>query len=211
MIIQTNKQLRERDSKDHYPTPHELCDAVVKALPAISEYPCVIDPGAGAGVWGDAVVNRWKQASVVGVEVDTVRFSHPSSSYYSWVAEDYLKYEDCFTLSGFDLAIGNPPYGISADGTKDRKLAEKFVRKSWELIREGGYIVFLLRMGFLEGQQRAKSFWPKYPLKDLYVLSRRPSFTNDFRTDATAYSVFVWQKGYVGKTTLDWLQWDYEK
>lgn len=204
-MIMTTKELRPRDKADHYPTPLSLCKAAVAILPDI-EPQHVIDPGAGAGVWGESVKDRWNKTRLIGIEMDGKHLPHPS--YAHWDVCNYL--ETDYVPESVDLIIGNPPYGVSADGSKDRKLAEKFVRKSWEYLKPDGYMVFLLRMGFLEGQSRAKHFWPMYPLKDMYVLSRRPSFTGNQRTDATSYGLFVWQKGFQGYTALKWLIWDYD-
>lgn len=204
-IIQTVKELRPRDKADHYPTPIELCRASINILPDIDPR-LVLDPGAGAGVWGQAVKERWSKPDVVGVEMDS---KHIWNDYYHyWYVQNYLETE--FKLESFDLIVGNPPYGVNADGKKDRKLAEKFVRKSWEYLKPDGYMVFLLRMGFRAGQKRAKNFWPNYVLKDFYVLGRRPSFTGNQRTDATEYSIYVWQKGYNGPTYMKDLFWDYD-
>lgn len=208
MIIQSSKQLRPRDEKDHYPTPRELCNAAINMIPEGEpyQYLTVLDPGAGAGVWGEAVMQRWGYADVYGVEMDSTREWH--SDYSRWDVCDFLSLD--YRPEFFDLVVGNPPYGRSADGKKDRKLAEKFVRKSFELVKPDGYIVFLLRLAFLEGQHRIANFWPDYPLKTIYVLSRRPSFTGDQRTDETAYGLFVWQKNYHGPTYQEFLVWDYE-
>lgn len=211
-IIQTTKELRPREETDHYPTPIELCYASVGILPEIFEPKRVIDPGAGQGPWGYAVRQRYSEANILGIEMDTTKWCPDKylwqREYNQWSSADYLGlFAERFTYA--DLIIGNPPYGRNADGSKDRNLAEKFVKRSYELLRTEGYLVFLLRLGFLEGQRRAKTFWPKYPLKDLYVLSRRPSFTGDQRTDATSYGLYVWQKGYEGPTYLKRLVWDY--
>lgn len=205
-MIMTTKELRPRDTADHYPTPIELCRASIAVLPEINPVH-VLDPGAGAGVWGEAVKQRWSGAVLTGVEMDAVKHL-PHPEYMTWDVNNYLDTD--YKHDYFDLIVGNPPYGVNADGTKDRKLAEKFVRKSWDYLKPDGYMIFLLRMGFRAGQNRAKHFWPKYNLKDFYVLGRRPSFTGNQRTDATEYSIYVWQKGYNGPTYLKDLFWDYD-
>lgn len=207
-IIQTNKELRLRDEADHYPTPYELVRAALGTIPQITEVgPLhILDPGAGTGVWGDELKKLCPDSCIIGVEMDVKHLPNPN--YAHWDVCNFL--ETDYKPESVDLIVGNPPYGRNADGRKDRKLAEKFVQKSWEYLKPHGYMVFLLRMGFLEGQSRAKDFWPNYPLKTLYVLSRRPSFTKDFRTDATTYGLFIWQKAYRGPCYLDWLKWNYE-
>lgn len=205
VIIQTNKELRPRDKADHYPTPIELCRASIAILPEFNPVQ-VLDPGAGAGVWGEAVKQRWDNTIITGVEMDSKHVI--PLAYATWDVSNFL--ETDYKKDYFDLIIGNPPYGVNADGKRDRKLAEKFVRKSWEYLKPDGYMILLLRMGFRAGQKRAKNFWPNYILKDFYVLGRRPSFTGNQRTDATEYSIYVWQKGYNGPTYMKDLFWDYD-
>ena len=64
--------------------------------------------------------------------------------------------------------LTNPPF----------KLAEKFVEKSFELINEGNYVVFFLKVQFLESKSRKKMF-EKYPLKYLIVNSERQQCAKD--------------------------------
>jgi len=73
-----------------------------------------------------------------------------------------------------------------------------------------GHIFFLLRLAMLESQRRARGLWQEHRPKKVYVLGRRPSFTGNGKTDATAYALYLWQKGWQGETTLDWLMWDYD-
>ena len=82
----------------------------------------------------------------------------------------------------FDIIIGNPPYSE----------AQEFIEHSFELLKENGILIFLLRTNFLASKKRFE-FWKMYPLSKLYVLSKRPSFTGK-GTDATSYSWFIWDK-----------------
>lgn len=83
----------------------------------------------------------------------------------------------------YDVIIGNPPYSK----------AKEFIEKCLELTGDNGMVIMLLRTAFLESKSRYE-FWQKNPLSELYVLSKRPSFTGK-GTDATSYSWFVWRKG----------------
>ena len=49
----------------------------------------------------------------------------------------------------------------------------------------------LLRTAFLESQKRY-DFWQQHPVNKLYVLSKRPSFLQNGKSDATSYSWFIW-------------------
>lgn len=196
MIITTDKQMRPRDQHDFYPTPLAVASAALELIPQTNQYR-VLDPGAGTGVWGQAAHKRYPNAWIAGVELRNVL---PNGYYTCWYQErDYL--DPLLMLPQFDLIIGNPPY----------KHAEAFIRRSFEVLNDGGCILFLLRLAFLEGQARARGLYREFPLKEVHVLSARPSFIPEGekagRTDATAYAIFIWEKGWTGDTRLAHLDW----
>ena len=191
-IITTDKPLRARDPFDFYPTPVEVCEAALALVPFVPR--SVLDPGAGAGPWGRAAHTRWPTAWIDGYELREV--SHPYG-YTAWhCGNDFL---DATVGGGYALVMGNPPY----------KLAEAFVRKGLAALRPGGWLVFLLRLAFLEGQERDEGLWAEFPARRVDVLAKRPSFTADRKTDATAYAMFCWERGYCGVPTLHRLRWQY--
>jgi len=193
-IIMTGKQLRPRDPLDHYPTPVELCRAAVATLPD-HPAPLVLDPGSGTGVWGRAVRERYIFSRIHGSEIDGSLTG--TKDYDAWFTGDYLTQP----LQGdYDLIVGNPPY----------KFAKQFVERSLDLLRWDGMLLFLLRLAFMEAQSR-HHWWTEHRPSCVSVLSRRPSFTGDRKTDATAYAIYTWPKDYQGKTELNWLWWDYEE
>ena len=97
------------------------------------------------------------------------------------------------TIARYDLIIGNPPFS----------LAEEFVRKSLSLLTPFGEIVFLLRMSFMEGHDRAGRLFKEFPPYMVHVAGRVP-YTHVNRTDDTAYAVFHWANSYAGSTSLSW-------
>lgn len=80
-----------------------------------------------------------------------------------------------------DIIITNPPYS----------LALEFLEKS---LSEAKTVIYLLRLNFLGSQKRHK-FWSLNPPTHLFVLSKRPSFTEDGNTDSTEYAWFCWDRG----------------
>ena len=84
-----------------------------------------------------------------------------------------------------DLIILNPPFS----------LALEFIEKSLEL-SPNGTVAVLLRLNWLASKKRIL-FHQKHP-SNVYVLPKRPSFTNDGRTDGTEYSWFVWGPKFKG-------------
>lgn len=228
MIITTDKEMRDRDPFDFYPTPAGLCDSALALVDAPNGNPLVLDPGAGAGPWGQAARRRWPGAHIRGVEVRDVA---APDGYSQWFPQhSYLrlatpvrpsgpfkderaekramaKYEADLWMSQRpvwrssvlnDLIIGNPPY----------ELAEEFVRQSFKILAPGGTIVFLFRLAFLEGQERGVGLWREFPPIRVATCSRRPSFTGNGKTDSTAYACFYWRHGHQGDYAGSWLRWD---
>ena len=202
-VIQTTKKLRKRQSYDYYPSPLPLCVAALQRFRDRTEMAprVILDPGAGAGPWGDAYRRVFGGGWLIGTDLRAVP---PNPSYDAWHTEqDYLAvWADQIlpaNIAGADLIIGNPPYG---DG-----MAEKFVRRSLQLLNPGGYLIFLLRIEFLCSQRRGTGLWQELPPRWIDASSRRPSFTGNGKTDATDYALFTWQQGWRGATIFDWLDW----
>lgn len=79
-----------------------------------------------------------------------------------------------------DCILTNPPYS----------LAQEFVDKA---LGEADVVIMLLRLGFLESMKR-NEWWQENSITSLMVLSQRPSFTEDGKTDGSGYAWFVWDK-----------------
>jgi SAM-dependent methyltransferase len=196
-IAQTDKPLRGRDPLDRYPTPPELCRAALALLTGVPERPYILDVGCGTGAWGQAVRAQWPAAWVEGIDIDPDRLvlAVLSGNYNLLRNQDFA----VWTPNGaLDLVIGNPPY----------RWAEPFVVRALDLLQTGGQLLFLLRLAFLESQGRYQRLYRNglKPVK-VWSLVERPSFTGDGKTDATAYALFLWQKGWRGGCELDWLSW----
>lgn len=92
--------------------------------------------------------------------------------------------------------ITNPPY----------RLAQEFVEHALQCA--SGKVAMLLKLNFLEGQRR-KPFFASTPLRTVYVFSKRISFDKGNvagkGNGLLAYAWFVWEHGYVGKPTIEWI------
>lgn len=171
-----------RNADDNYATP-AWC--VREILPyVLPDRPCtVLDPCCGSGAILDAVTSDAPWSSTMGIEIDLNRFQQVRSKYerkdlsFQIMHSDALN-ESCVWPSA-DLILTNPPY----------RLALEFLRRALD---EDGTVAFLLRLNFL-GSQARREFWRDNAF-DVYVLSRRPSFTGN-GTDATEYAWFVRREG----------------
>ena len=98
--------------------------------------------------------------------------------------------------------VTNPPY----------KYAKEFVLKALELLDDGELCCMFLKLTFLEGKGRYKDLFSKYPPKRVLVFSERVlcAPNGNFieakkQGSAVAYAWFVWEKGYNGNTTIEWI------
>ena len=156
----------------------------------------ILDPGAGDGVWGRAARTRWPQSLIAGVELRAVP---QPAGFNFWYSDDYLRMT---TAPAFDLIIGNPPY----------KLAESFVRQSLANLADGGYLVFLLPLGFLAGKGRFSGLYSDFPPERVAICAGRPSFTGNGKTDAHEYAVFYWRKVVTQRDpVLSWITFENDK
>ena len=97
------------------------------------------------------------------------------------IREDYLEI-NC--PGDFNTIITNPPFA----------LAREIIEKAMNDINDGGFVIMLLRLNFLEGKSRF-DFWQKQLPKYIFVHSARLRFTDNDKTASVAYAHYVWQKG----------------
>jgi len=195
--IYTTKKLPKRAKLDTYITPKELALASLKNLTQHPWPPQVLDPGAGTGVWGWAVRQRYPKAKITGVEIRKVKAPHP---YNTWVNQDFMTwYGKSKTIPRFDLIVGNPPY----------KQAEDFIRHSFELLDSAGTILFLLPSHFLHSEKRGLNLFSDLTPYRIMTLMQRPNFEGQGTANPNTYVLVEWKgkANYEGITYHDWLNW----
>lgn len=170
----------KRKPYDFYATPVEVVENFLNNynLPKGE----ILEPSAGNGNILKAIHNKvGGQYRITALEIREEEFKNLNKLADNVIiSEDFLEYD--FREKKFDVIIGNPPYSS----------AKEFIEKCFELQSDKGVVIMLLRTAFLESKSRYE-FWQQHPLSELYVLSKRPSFTGK-GTDATSYSWFVWDK-----------------
>lgn len=97
--------------------------------------------------------------------------------------------------NGFEIFTGN--------------CALPFIKHSLELLRDGESCYFLLRLSFLEGQKR-QAFFEKQNPEVVAVFGKRITCNRNgsepmSNSGAVAFAWFKWTKGYIGKTTVEWI------
>lgn len=109
---------------------------------------------------------------------------------------DFLSYQGKYDGD----IVTNPPY----------ILAKEFVLKALDIVNEGNKVVMFLKLLFLESQNRYEELFKLYPPKKIYVFSKRVrcQINGDFSkkdSSAICYAWYVWEKGYKGLPTIDWI------
>lgn len=196
-IIYSSKELRPRQDRDFYPTPYEFAIEAVRQIPISNYLTTCLDPGCGDGVWSKAVKDVYPFVNTIGIDINPVD-RYILQGVDRFFLRDYLTFES-EDLPEIDLIIGNPPY----------KLAEQFLDKSFELIGNHGYIVFLLRSAFAESKKRYIKYFSAYrnPVYIYQSVSRLNFYPEMKGSGDTAYSLFVWKKNYRDFTEFRWLDW----
>ena len=122
-------------------------------------------------------------------------------SSFDLIDRGYGKVQDFFNIKHSDMDIvTNPPY----------KIALPFLKHALDIIPNGNKVALFLRVLFLEGKERGH-FFKENPPKKIYVASGRLSCAKngDFekyrKSNAQAYAWFVWEKGFKGERTVDWI------
>ena len=90
--------------------------------------------------------------------------------------------------------------------------ATQFVTHALDLAKDGVKVAMFLKIQFLEGKERKKLF-TEYPPKTIYVSSSRLLCAKNREFEkmragggsAVAYAWFVWEKGFTGKPTIEWI------
>ena len=163
-----------RVANDFYATPPWCTRAILRELRSVS-LSTVLDPCAGDGAILRVVREFNPLGLCLGLEIHSVR------AQLAGMSGAEVEIRDSLTAKAWPASsaiVTNPPYS----------LASEFVVRALRE-REGSPVIMLLRLSWLEGQERAP-FHRANP-SDVYVLPRRPSFTGN-GTDSSAYAWFVW-------------------
>lgn len=102
------------------------------------------------------------------------------------------------------------PKGYSILTNPAYKIAKETVLHALELVEDGQFVIMFLKTTFLEGKARYNELFSKHPPKYVYVFVERQICAKggDFenvKSSAVSYSFFVWEKGWNGNTTIEWI------
>lgn len=188
-IREKQAHLWERDDLDWYVEPKECS----RALFYVESFNGPIwDPACGIGRIVEQAVSVGKQA--FGSDVI-------NRSIYCEFTANFLDFE--YNIPRYSNIVMNPPFS----------LAEEFIKKSINIIPNGGKIAAILPLVWLAGFSTKRDWLPESPLRKVFPISPRPSMppgkvvlagekpgngTKDF-------CWLVWQKGYTGRPEVEFL------
>lgn len=181
------KEKKERIKHDAYFTPEALAKKLVSLLPIDSRHH-VLEPHVGGGAFALAIKATGAKLTGSDIQENSLGFKLCDEKIVcNFLHHDYEK--------KFDFVIGNPPFNEALD----------HVVRAFSLVKQGGGVGFLLRLGFFASISRHE-FWQKHPAKKVWVLSERPSFAHG-STDSQEYAFFYWTPGYQGTTEISVIRW----
>lgn len=195
IYIREGTPLPRRRRHELYKTELALVRAAVKEYAFDPAGDPVLDPGAGDGRWGQTVKALYPLAEIHGVE--RRRVLRPEG-FELWASrKDFLSFRP---KTRYGLILGNPPYGPLINGVLQ---AELFIRHAWDLLENGGRLLFLLRLAMQAGIDRYEGLWTTHPPTLVATVSRRPSFGKNRHgrrgTNGTDYGLYLWNKGLDGR------------
>ena len=178
----SNHALEDRQEEDYYATDPKAAELLMEVEPELRNiWECACGEGHLAKVF-----DKYNKLAKATDLIDRGYGDPPL---------DFLK---TYIFYHGDI-VTNPPY----------KFAKEFIEQALCMVEDGRKVCMFLKVTFLEGKAR-KEFFKKYPPKTIYVCSGRiPCAKNgDFEkypSSAIAYAWFVWEKGYQGKPTIEWI------
>ena len=173
-----------RDPRDFYATPQWCVTELYKKLPSMWPEP-TLDPCAGTGALVQASRALGHLSGMHGVEKDA----------------DLLEEAGRFLPLMQGCGLSRPWTGEHILMNPPFRSAQIWVEKGLE---EAESMQALVRLGFLASQARNKMF-EKYPPQTLTVMSCRPSFTVDGKTDRYDYVWVGWARTQVAGAAISWI------
>lgn len=186
----SNYSLTEREKNDFYATSSEAVEKLCK----VETFDGIIwENACGVGSISEVLVkNGYKTFNT-----DIINRGYGKQNQIL----DFLK-EDLERGYSFNI-VTNPPY----------KYAKEFVERGCGYLSEGKKMALLLKLTFLEGQERQKMF-KKYPPERIHVFSKRITCAMNADWDkykesgAVAYGWYVWTYDNLLKKNnpvIDWI------
>lgn len=116
-----------------------------------------LDPAMGGGQFVKAIEQKLRElgysdenihSRVFGLESNTMRVNFTENKYKlvgNYSVADFLNWE---TSMKFDVIVGNPPYQTQVGPSKTEPMWDKFVKQSFEILNDDGYLALIHPSGW---------------------------------------------------------------
>lgn len=196
------QRVEPADSLDDFPTPPWAARAVLRY---VAQH--LSDQRLGDLTAREPCANRGHMLRAMQEHFELV---YASDVHDYGLGLDQLDYLFPEPLLEVDWTMFNPPF----------RLAEEFITRGLATSRKG--VIVIARLSFLEGEDRERELYRgNRPARHLVFAERVPMLKGRLvekgkidpmaakpgtkASTATAYSAFIWVKGYDGPTITDWL------
>ena len=189
----SNHSKQERETMDYYATEPKAIDLLASKFDIPHR---VWECACGGG----SLSQRLKERGHEVISTDII-----DRGYEGFNGEcDFLSRLFHPTIEGDYAIVTNPPY----------KFVTEFVLTALDVLPDGCYLCLFLKTTALESRGRWEKIYkvtpPRYVFQciDRILCAKNAEFEDARRNlgaGAQAYAWFVWQKGYKGSTTLDWI------
>ena len=189
----SNHSKQERETMDYYATEPKAIDLLAAKFDIPHR---VWECACGGG----SLSQRLKERGHEVISTDII-----DRGYEGFNGEcDFLSRLFHPTIEGDYAIVTNPPY----------KFVTEFVLTALDVLPDGCYLCLFLKTTALESRGRWEKIYKTTPPRYVFqcidrILCAKNAEFEDARKNlgagAQAYAWFVWQKGYKGSTTLDWI------
>lgn len=189
----SNHSKQERETMDYYATEPKAIDLLASKFDIPHR---VWECACGGG----SLSQRLKERGHEVISTDII-----DRGYEGFDGEcDFLSRLFHPTIEGDYAIVTNPPY----------KFVTEFVLTALDVLPDGCYLCLFLKTTALESRGRWEKIYKTTPPRYVFqcidrILCAKNAEFEDARKNlgagAQAYAWFVWQKGYKGHTTLDWI------
>ena len=189
----SNHSKQERETMDYYATEPKAIDLLASKFDIPHR---VWECACGGG----SLSERLKERGHEVISTDII-----DRGYEGFNGEcDFLSRLFHPKIEGDYAIVTNPPY----------KFVTEFVLTALDVLPDGCYLCLFLKTTALESRGRWEKIYRQTPPRYVFqcidrILCAKNAEFEDARKNlgagAQAYAWFVWQKGYKGSTTLDWI------
>ena len=189
----SNHSKQERETMDYYATEPKAIDLLASKFDIPHR---VWECACGGG----SLSQRLKERGHEVISTDII-----DRGYEGFNGEcDFLSRLFHPKIEGDYAIVTNPPY----------KFVTEFVLTALDVLPDGCYLCLFLKTTALESRGRWEKIYRQTPPRYVFqcidrILCAKNAEFEDARKNlgagAQAYAWFVWQKGWKGQTTLDWI------